>query len=209
MNQSPTIENNPPDGGFSARLAQLIQVLGMSQNEFSRRIESTSAYVSNMTTGKTKPGMEFLQKIALQFSVSLDWLVLGKGTMFGSLELNQNLHHAIFIRLILAKYYIYGNEQAKQLVGELFANTELTAPRVDGNVIDIVEQLDKRDLLDDMRLESNIGQGIVEIYNQVLYEIDDQARNEKILQLAIKFFEADNPDSLAILILRQDYKIQI
>ena len=53
MNQSPTIENNPPDGGFSARLAQLIQVLGMSQNEFSRRIESTSAYVSNMTTGKT------------------------------------------------------------------------------------------------------------------------------------------------------------
>ena len=60
-----------------------------------------------------------------------------------------------------------------------------------------------------MRLESNIGQGIVEIYNQVLYEIDDQARNEKILQLALKFFEADNPDSLAILILRQDYKIQI
>ena len=42
MNQSPTIENNPPDGGFSARLAQLIQVLGMSQNEFSRRKESTS-----------------------------------------------------------------------------------------------------------------------------------------------------------------------
>ena len=76
-------------------------------------------------------------------------------------------------------------------------------------MIDIVEQLDKRDLLDDMRLESNIGQGIVEIYNQVLYEIDDQARNEKILQLALKFFEADNPDSLAILILRQDYKIQI
>ena len=72
----------------------------------------------------------------------------------------------------MAKYYIYGNEQAKQLVGELFANTELTAPRVDGNVIDIVEQLDKRDLLDDMRLESNIGQGIVEIYNQVLYEIE-------------------------------------
>ena len=77
------------------------------------------------------------------------------------------------------------------------------------NATEPVEQLDKRDLLDDMRLESNIGQGIVEIYNQVLYEIDDQARNEKILQLALKFFEADNPDSLAILILRQDYKIQI
>ena len=181
MKQQTETETQNQDSDFSYRLLLLIKTLGISQNQFSKRIGSNSAYLSNLVTGKSKPGMEFLQKIALQFSVSLDWLILGKGTMFGSLALDNNLHHAIFLRMLLAKNYVHGNEQARLLVEKLFAGERLTLPRIDGNVIDISEQMDKRDLLDDMDIESNIGHGLVSIYNQVQYEEDNPERNVKIL----------------------------
>lgn len=206
MKQQTETETQNQDSDFSYRLLLLIKTLGISQNQFSKRIGSNSAYLSNLVTGKSKPGMEFLQKIALQFSVSLDWLILGKGTMFGSLALDNNLHHAIFLRMLLAKNYVHGNEQARLLVEKLFAGERLTLPRIDGNVIDISEQMDKRDLLDDMDIESNIGHGLVSIYNQVQYEEDNPERNVKILILALDFYNADNSDPLAVLVCNSNQK---
>ena len=176
---------------FSYRLGKLIEEQGISQNEFARQIGSTSAFVSNMMRGKSKPGLEFLQKIAEFYKVSLDWLILGKGSIHGDSYINSEWHNSVFLRLILAKQVGDGNIQAQILADELLGNFHMA---------DSIVQTERETLLEQISYESNIGPSIVSIYNQVVGISNIENRNMAILKAALDLFQATSDDPLAELI---------
>lgn len=51
---------------------------GLSQRSFAERIGSTQQNVSNYENGLTEPSLDCLKRIAGEFAVSLDELLLGK-----------------------------------------------------------------------------------------------------------------------------------
>ena len=68
---------------LAGRLAFLISKLGLTQQEFARRIQYTQAYISTVLNGvKTKPGHRFITAVCREFNVNPDWLGGGKEPMF-------------------------------------------------------------------------------------------------------------------------------
>ena len=51
---------------------------GLSQKAFAERIATTQQNISNYENGLTEPSLDCLKRIASEFSVSLDELLLGK-----------------------------------------------------------------------------------------------------------------------------------
>lgn len=60
-------------------LQELIDELGMSSAEFADRIGVSRAIVSHIQSGRNKPSLSVVQKIASEFpEVSLSWLINGQ-----------------------------------------------------------------------------------------------------------------------------------
>ena len=195
--KSNAIQNASIDEDFSCRLGKLIDDLNISQNEFARQIDSTSAFVSNMIRGKSKPGLDFLQKIAECYNVSLDWLILGKGSMYGEALIDSDWHNSVFLRLVLAKHIGQGNVEAQILSDELLRNYHTSQPIV---------STERKQLLEQISAETNIGSSIVDLYNQFLGVSNLEKRNILALRSAIKSFQSRMNDPLADLI--QNFKKQ-
>ncbi|MBO8170196.1 MAG: helix-turn-helix domain-containing protein [Thermoanaerobacteraceae bacterium] len=60
---------------FGERLRQLRKERGISAEELAKIMEVNKSTISRYETGKRDPFMPFVQKIALFFNVSIDWLV--------------------------------------------------------------------------------------------------------------------------------------
>lgn len=87
---------------LSERLAELIAVLGVKKSEFADRIGFSQAYVSLITAGKrTQPSDRFLESVAREFQVNIDWLRTGEGNMFDAP--NGDLSQADMV--LLQKYH--------------------------------------------------------------------------------------------------------
>ncbi len=66
----------------SKRLKAVRRVLDISQKNFAARIDVSGSYLSEIESGKTKPGYNFLMAIAKEFRISPSWLLLEEGEMF-------------------------------------------------------------------------------------------------------------------------------
>lgn len=67
---------------ISDRIFQLIDALGVSVANFSDETTIDRASLSHIKNGRSKPTLEMLKKIVCSYPrVSLDWLILGGGTM--------------------------------------------------------------------------------------------------------------------------------
>lgn len=64
------------------RMRQLRNTLKLNQKEFCKQIELSQGRLSDIESGNTKPSFNTLLAISERFSVSLDWLIAGKGQMF-------------------------------------------------------------------------------------------------------------------------------
>jgi DNA-binding XRE family transcriptional regulator len=53
------------------------KTLELSQEMFGKRIGLRRQDIYNIETGKRKPGLTVLYRIAVEYNLSLDWLVLG------------------------------------------------------------------------------------------------------------------------------------
>jgi len=73
-------ENNVIE--VSKRLKAVRRELDISQKDFAARIDVSGSYLSEIESGKTKPGYNFLIAIAKEFRVSPSWLLLEEGEMF-------------------------------------------------------------------------------------------------------------------------------
>ncbi len=63
------------------RLAEVREDLGLSQRAFARRLGVFQQNINRYESGRAVPQAEFLQTIALKESISIDWLLIGRGRM--------------------------------------------------------------------------------------------------------------------------------
>ena len=65
------------------RIQTLINTLGESNNRFAQRIDTSSAVISHILTGRNRPNLELIQKILKAFpNLRANWLVLGEGSLY-------------------------------------------------------------------------------------------------------------------------------
>lgn len=64
------------------RLKAVRRELNISQKDFAARLDVSGSYLSEIESGKTKPGYNFLTSIAKEFRVNPSWLLLEEGEMF-------------------------------------------------------------------------------------------------------------------------------
>lgn len=179
------------DVGFCERFGEMLSKLNLSQNEFARQLGSTSAFVSNIARGKSKPGLEFLQRIAETFEVSLDWLVLGKGTQAGHQGLNAEWHYAVMLRVSLAQLMVEGNTEADALAKELLGQVTTSKKKPSGT---------RESLLRELAARTSNANLMATIYNQMLGERDQSRRNAEALTAAINHLQRHNADPLAAML---------
>lgn len=184
--------------GFDTRFAQLLATLNISQNEFARQLGSTSAFISNMARGKSRPGLDFLAKISTTFGVSLDWLVLGKGTLRGEQFIDPEWLHTVTLRVELAKLAAAGNQEAKALVAELL-----------GERTPVISVTPARQALLDLLASSTAhGPLLVSLYNRFLGQGDPSQRAQQVLRTAVQQLQANSTDPLAALINQSKQEVQ-
>lgn len=68
--------------GLSERVDLVFRSANMTQREFAAKMGSSQSYLGYILRGAS-PGAEFLFKLRQASGVSLDWLLMGTGSMFG------------------------------------------------------------------------------------------------------------------------------
>lgn len=64
------------------RVKNIRKALHMSQKDFAASLRMSGSYLSEIESGKAKPGHEFFFKMSSAFNISLDFLFRGSGGMF-------------------------------------------------------------------------------------------------------------------------------
>ena len=73
------------------RIKKLRQELGVSQDEFGRRLGVTRGAVTNIELNKVEPKPLFVDLICREFNVNEEWLRTGEGEMFKPKSRNEEL----------------------------------------------------------------------------------------------------------------------
>lgn len=69
---------------MNRRLEQFLKAENISQSQFADNIGVARGSVSHILAGRNKPGFDFLLNMAKAYpSLNLDWLITGKGRMYG------------------------------------------------------------------------------------------------------------------------------
>lgn len=76
---------------MNERIKKLRQALGLSQDEFGRRLGVTRGAVTNIELNKVEPKPLFVDLICREFNVSEKWLRTGEGEMFQPKSRNEEL----------------------------------------------------------------------------------------------------------------------
>ncbi len=64
------------------RLKAIRRALGQTQKEFAANLEVSASYLSEIESGKTKPGFNFTVLVYEKFNVNPAWLILEEEEMF-------------------------------------------------------------------------------------------------------------------------------
>jgi transcriptional regulator with XRE-family HTH domain len=72
------------------RIKMLRERLKLQQNELARALDILPSSLCAFEKGERNPTYEFLARIAAQYSVNLNWLVIGKGEIFTNRRQNEN-----------------------------------------------------------------------------------------------------------------------
>jgi transcriptional regulator with XRE-family HTH domain len=67
---------------FSRRVKEIRTKLGLMQKDFAKGLKITGASLSEVESGKYKPGYEFYVNISREYNVNLYYLLFGEGEMF-------------------------------------------------------------------------------------------------------------------------------
>jgi transcriptional regulator with XRE-family HTH domain len=95
------------------RLAFLISSLGISQQDFARRIQYSPAYVSIVLSGaKQEAGHRFIGAVCREFNVNPEWLGKGKEPVFSVPALNLPPDRAE----VLAKLNMLSDDKRKLII---------------------------------------------------------------------------------------------
>lgn len=76
---------------MNERIKQIRLALGLSQDEFGRRLGVTRGAITNIELHKVEPKPLFVDLVCREFSVNKDWLETGVGEMFSPKTRNEEL----------------------------------------------------------------------------------------------------------------------
>ena len=70
---------------MNRRLLQFLQAENVTQTQFADTLGVARGSVSHILSGRNKPGYDFLESLLLHYpSLNMEWLLTGKGRMYGS-----------------------------------------------------------------------------------------------------------------------------
>ena len=67
---------------MGSRIKLLRQQLNMSQDELAKSLGVTKQAISNIENSKSAPSVNVLSKLALDYNVNLNYLIIGKGSVY-------------------------------------------------------------------------------------------------------------------------------
>ncbi|MBR6346755.1 MAG: helix-turn-helix transcriptional regulator [Bacteroidales bacterium] len=68
---------------MNKRLQQFLETENLTQAEFAERVGFTRGNISHILSGRNRPGYEFFENLSRNYpSLSLDWLLTGRGRMY-------------------------------------------------------------------------------------------------------------------------------
>lgn len=76
---------------FGKRIKTVRKELKMSQKEFGEAVNLSASFISDIESGHSKACLDFFFKLARNYNISLYYLILGEGNVFGSSEIRPNL----------------------------------------------------------------------------------------------------------------------
>ncbi len=68
--------------GVGRRIKQIRKALNIKQKDFAEKLNISGPSLSEIETGKYKPGFDFLEKITKEFNANLYYIILDEGEMF-------------------------------------------------------------------------------------------------------------------------------
>jgi transcriptional regulator with XRE-family HTH domain len=175
---------------FGQRLSQLIAVRGLTQGEFARKLSASPAFVSDMIRGVKKPGSDFLSRLATEFNVSLDWLLLGKGSMAGVINFDDELLRLVALRVELARQAAEGVTEAQLLIDELLGKSAANSNSVE----------ERQLLLKQLAHVADMNSIISKLYNEFLTNQNYSTRASEVLLAAISNFSYSSSDPLVAMV---------
>jgi transcriptional regulator with XRE-family HTH domain len=70
------------------RIKNIRKSVNLNQREFGKRLNISGASLSEIETGKFKPGFDLLMNLVKEFNAKLDYVFFGKGEMFADRTLS-------------------------------------------------------------------------------------------------------------------------
>lgn len=118
-----------PLDGLGNRLALVCAREGLNQSEFALRIGVSPGFVSDILRGNKRPGCEFLSSLRQSLGVSIDWLLTGKGSMYGGEPIEIGLFQHIVWQIQLVRAALLDEQPAaKQLLASFHQQEDGNAP---------------------------------------------------------------------------------
>lgn len=75
---------------MNERISKIIEYYKLTPSEFADEIEVSRSSISQITTGRNKPSLDFVAKIKDKFpNLSWDWLIYGQGEMHNKPEVKK------------------------------------------------------------------------------------------------------------------------
>jgi transcriptional regulator with XRE-family HTH domain len=179
---------------FELRLAHLLVVRGLTQGEFARGLEASPTFISNMIRGTKKPGLEFLSRLATQYQVSLDWLLLGRGQIDGASTMDGEWFRIVVLRVELARLAAEGLPEALILVKELLGRAPTTKS----------SPVERQALLDKLSKANEKSALVSNLYNGFVTHPDSVIRAREVLSAALVHFQSSHADPLAAMVASRD-----
>lgn len=98
MTDNTSIEpGNPVNSDLSTDFGNRLKIargqLHLSQKDFAAKLDIAASYLSEIESGKTRPGFEFFYKTTKIFKINPVYLLHGEGAIF--LETGKSWHHDI------------------------------------------------------------------------------------------------------------------
>lgn len=117
---------------MNGRIKELRRILGLSQDEFGRRLGVTRGAVTNIELNKVEPKPLFIDLICREFNVNEHWLRTGEGGMFKeetefSLDQYMKEHGRTELELEIAKAYFALPQNIRKIVLDQFVSVVLKA----------------------------------------------------------------------------------
>ncbi len=72
---------------MNRRLSQFLQAENLTQTQFADTLGVARGSVSNILSGRNKPGFDFMESLLLHYpTLNPDWLITGRGRMYRDAE---------------------------------------------------------------------------------------------------------------------------